>query len=236
MPQSPTLYPITQTLELNEEQKTLPLLSNYGIAIEDHCTWSLNANGRFTISSLWKQLRTKYPEVTWSKLVWFPANIPKCSVISWLGILNRLSAEDRLVLFGIKFTSCCSLCTGSESDDHLFFNCPFSTLVWNSILSKLNVDWPAKTWASWVIFLSSLVGKSLRSTVIKLAFAVYIYHIWIERNVRKSQNVSCSAEVVVHKICFMVRLWFLSLNTLPKGRHADWFISEWKLSPLSNVY
>lgn len=110
----------------------------------DRCRWSFTPCGHFTVSSLWDALRVHYPTVPWNKLVCFPAHVPKCSVISWLAILNRLYTEDRLVLFRIKSISCCSLCPDNESHDHLFFNCSYSTQVWNAIINKLN-----ETWSPW---------------------------------------------------------------------------------------
>ncbi|KAI8555161.1 hypothetical protein RHMOL_Rhmol05G0153200 [Rhododendron molle] len=44
-----------------------------------------------------------------------PGHIPKCSFITWLAIQDRLSIENRLVLFGIKANSQCSLCHGIAS-------------------------------------------------------------------------------------------------------------------------
>lgn len=186
-------------------------------------------DGKFTISSLWEKLRNQFPKVEWSQLIWFSAHIPKCSTITWLAILNRLSTEDRLVMFGIKSASYCSLCGGSESHDHLFFNCPYSASVWQSLCTKRNVDWSPKSWRDWITFLSSFKGKSLRSIVIRLVLTVSVYHIWIERNVRKFQNKLCSVEVVVHKICSIVRSRLLSLTPLPQGPQANWYNTEWNL-------
>lgn len=144
----------------------------------DFASQSLTPDGKFPISSLWENLRTQYPKLTWSHTVWFPAHIPKCSVVTWLAIQHRLSTEDRLVLFGIKSSSCCSLCGGSESHDHLFFNCPFSSQIWDSISTKLNVSWAPQSWANWVVLLSSFKGISLRVITIKLAFTVtHISHL-----------------------------------------------------------
>ncbi len=145
------------------------------------------------------------------------SHIPKRSFITWVAILNRLSIEDRLVIFGIKPSSYCSLCPSGESDDHLFFNCPFSTQVWNSILSRLHVMWPARSWTTLVTFLSKFKGKSLRDVVIRLAFTTSVYDLWIERNMRKFQNKSSAVEVVVHKISQMIRARLLSLPKLPQG-------------------
>lgn len=134
-------------------------------------------------------------------------------------------------MFGIKSASCCSLCVGSESQDHLFFNCPFSTSLSHSLCTKMNVDWSPKSRANWITSLSSVKGKSLRSVVIRLVFTVSVYHIWIKRNVRKFQNKSCSVERVVHKICSMVRSRLLSLTPLPQGPQAKRYTTEWNLSP-----
>lgn len=127
------------------------------------------------------------------------------------------------MMFGIKSASYCSLCGGSESHDHLFFNCPYSGSVWQSLCTKMNVDRSPKSWRDWITFLSSFKGKSLRSIVIRLVLTVSVYHIWIERNVRKFQNKLCSVEVVVHKICSIVRSRLLSLTPLPQGPQANWY-------------
>lgn len=130
-------FPITQTWELNEVRRQLPPLRD----ARDQIRWTLNPNGQFSIASLWEELREPFPKVAWHKTVWFTGHIPKCSFITWIAIKGRLSTEDRLVLFGLKPSSQCSLCTGSESHDHLFFNCVFSTQVWNAILARIEERW-----------------------------------------------------------------------------------------------
>ncbi|KAI8555357.1 hypothetical protein RHMOL_Rhmol05G0168500 [Rhododendron molle] len=119
-------FPMTQSPDLNDvrsELQAVPINNSIG----DRCTWTLTASGKFTISSLWEHLRKHFPDITWYQVVWFFGHIPRCSVISWMAILNRLSIEDRLVMFGMKSTSICSLCLGVESRDHLFFECPVAT-------------------------------------------------------------------------------------------------------------
>lgn len=222
-------FPITQTVELNEIRRSLPPLIPSRLSEPDHIRWTLNSNGKFTIASLWNKLRTPFPKVVWYKLVWFSANIPKCSFITWLAIQNRLSTADRLALFGLNHSQQCSFCAGSESHDHLFFNCPFSQQVWDTILSKLHVSWPSRDWAAWVSFLSNIKGKSIKAVITKLVFTVAVYHVWIERNMRKFQGQSCSSEVVVHKIYSMVRARLLSLSNL-QSFQADWVVNEWNIN------
>jgi hypothetical protein len=196
---------------------------------DKHC-WSLVSNGVFTISSLVDHLRTPFPKVSWHKCVWFPGHIPKCSFITWITIQNRLYTEDRLVLFGTKSISCCSFCSGSESHTHLFFNCPFSTSVWNQILNFVNISWHPRPWSNWIDLMVTIKGKSLKSLIIKLIFTASIYHIWIERNIRKFQNISCPASVVVGKIYSMVRHRLLSLGNLPTGSHSQELLAQWSIN------
>lgn len=114
-------FPINQTFKLNEVRNSLPHLPISGDSPVDNIVWTLSSNGKFTISSLWDNLKSQFPKVPWNHIVWFPGHIPKCSIITCITILNRLFSEDRLVMFGIKPSFCCFLCTDVESHDHLFF-------------------------------------------------------------------------------------------------------------------
>lgn len=75
---------ITQTIELNEIRNSLPPITVSGSSNPiDNIVWTLSSNGKFTVSSLWDHLRLHSPKVPWSH-VWFPAHIPKCSLINHL--------------------------------------------------------------------------------------------------------------------------------------------------------
>lgn len=138
--------------------------------MDDQQKWTLTANGEFTVSSLWNSLRTTYPKILWHRSVWFPGHIPKCSFISWVAIQERLYTEDRLVLFGTKSISCFSFCSSSESHDHLFFNCSYTSQVWTQILAKANVHWSPRSWTNWIDLLATIKGKSLKVTSNQIDF------------------------------------------------------------------
>ncbi|XP_058192101.1 uncharacterized protein LOC131309492 [Rhododendron vialii] len=186
-------------MELNEIRCSMPPLVQSRLNEADHVRWTLTSNGQFSIASLWDKLRTFVPRVMWHKLAWFSGHILKCSIVTWIAIQNRLSTADRLVLFGLNISPQCSLCPGGESHDHLLFNCPFSQQVWGAIQTKLHVSWPPRSWDDWVTLLSDVKGKSRRTLITKLVFTIVVYYIWIERNVRKFQNLSCTWEVVFRK-------------------------------------
>jgi hypothetical protein len=182
------------------------------------------------VSSLWNILRVPLPKVPWSSNVWFPSHIPKCSFITWLAIQGRLYTEDRLVLFGTKTASNCSFCTSNESHDHLFFNCPFTSQVWALLIARINIHWHPRTWVNWIALLATIKGKTLNALLIRLLFTTTVYHIWIERNVRKFQNTACSISGVVSKIHSVIRHRLMSLVNLPQGSQANCLLAQWDVA------
>jgi hypothetical protein len=186
-------FPITQTLELMEIKAQLPLLPSPIGDKEDHPKWTLTTNGEFTISSLWNHLRTHFPKVTWHKSIWFSGHIPKCSLISWVAIQNRLYTEDRLVMFGTKSISCCSFCNGSESHNHLFFNCPFTSQVWDQVLGLINVSWSARAWSCWIDHISTIRGRTLKNLITKLVFITSVYQVREESTQVSKHCMPCSS-------------------------------------------
>jgi hypothetical protein len=223
-------FPITQTWELNEIRSNLPSLIGPSQQC-DSCSWTLTKNGLFSIPSLWDKLRTPFHQVNWSHIIWFPAHIPRCSLISWLALQNRLATGDRLVTFGILHASVCSFCSDAETHDHLFFNCPFTKQVWDTVSLKSQLSWQPQPLASLVSLISIYKGKGLNSTLVKLSFTVTLYHIWIERNLRKFQNLQHPIPTVVEKICRDVRYKLMSLSTLPSGPQT--LRDSWNLSSLN---
>ncbi|XP_058198423.1 uncharacterized protein LOC131313945 [Rhododendron vialii] len=98
-------------------------------------------------------------------------------------------------------------------------------IIHNSKWSKLHVSWSSRTWNDWVSLLTNSKGKSLQTVITKLGFTITVYHVRIERNVRKFKGNPSTCEVVVHKICSMVRAGILSLPNLHQIQ-AD-HVNEW---------
>lgn len=62
----------------------------------------------FSTANTWNQIHPKKAKVDWCKFVWFTQGIPRYAFITWLAMLNRLSAGDRMKAWGI--TQGCTLC------------------------------------------------------------------------------------------------------------------------------
>ena len=96
-------------------------------------------------ASTWEQVRSRRHTVEWSRVIWFTQGVPWFTFITWLAVKNRLSTGDRMRQWGMVHS--CELCgERDETRDHLFFACPYSYTVWESLARRLignsiNPDW-----------------------------------------------------------------------------------------------
>lgn len=169
--------------------------------------------------------------VHWADLLWGPHNIPKASFVTWMAILGRLNTGDRLNLFGISQSPECVFCKDPcESHNHLFFNCPFSSKIWASILSKLDVSWPIVEWPDITKHMAlSVRGKSIKAIIIKLAFTCTVYHVWIARNNRVFRKDNVPEEIVLKSIVDMIRFRVMSMTNLARHTNDGWFLHTWRI-------
>ncbi|XP_039057118.1 uncharacterized protein LOC120200312 [Hibiscus syriacus] len=142
--------------------------------------------GTIYTRDIWEAVRDRKSKVSWHKIIWFPMHIPKFSMISWMAILDKLPTRDRLSRMGIVIDTQCVLCNeATESRNHLFVDCNFAKLLWNSILNLAHVHKPHLPWESMIEWACvEWRGKSLISILLKIAWTSYIYTIWEERNRR----------------------------------------------------
>ncbi|KAL4280117.1 hypothetical protein GQ457_03G014250 [Hibiscus cannabinus] len=145
-----------------------------------------NNHGAVTLKMIWESVRDKRPHVPWHRLVWGSFSIPKHSFIVWLGILDRLPTKDSLSKMGIDNDGKCLLCdSGNESRNHIFLECPYSRGIWEVILRSCIVHRTLLNWDDEILWASETwKGKSLVVTILKIAWVVFIYVVWEERNWR----------------------------------------------------
>ncbi|CAA7021156.1 unnamed protein product [Microthlaspi erraticum] len=167
----------------------------------------------FSSKSTWEQLRDHSPAVNWFKTVWFKEFVPRCSFITWLAVQNRLPTKDRLRNWGLNVPAACVLCiSGTETHDHLFFDCEFSRDIWRDLASRI--------WQNPPLDLSSVITWILQprpsphasaSVIIKLLFQAAVYLIWKERNSRIFKNISSTSGAIRVSVDRLIRDRLLSL-------------------------
>ena len=141
---------------------------------------------KYKVTIVWRAIWPKMDKVFWYKLVWTTLVVPKHAFITWLAILNRLPTKDRLKSWGMDVNGTFVLCKNEEETrDHLFFGCNFSRQIWKKVLQICGYSRETSSWTGelqWAI--QMLKGKSLNSTILRLAWNLVIYFTWRERNVR----------------------------------------------------
>ncbi|XP_038998773.1 uncharacterized protein LOC120124090 [Hibiscus syriacus] len=113
-----------------------------------------------------------------------------------MAILDRLPTRDRLQRMGIITTGDCVLCNDAlETRSHLFFECPTASNLWEIILQHNGLKKSISSWEDMIVWAcNSWKGKSLISTILKLAWCAKIYVLWEERNRRIFQGRSRSTD------------------------------------------
>lgn len=110
----------------------------------DKPIWTIAQSGTFVSADTCDYSRKKKATVNWWPLVWHPHTILKHAFILWLAIQNRLTTGDRMLTWGFKGDiNCVFYRNGTESRDHLFFLCGFSSWIWKTCMQRCNIlDFP----------------------------------------------------------------------------------------------
>ena len=111
----------------------LPSKVSYNLKYKDAAKWTITSSGYHSCAATYNEIRVKELEVDRWKFLWFQLAIPRHSFIGWLAIKNKLTTTDRLAKWGHTGNTLCVFCRGCiESQDHLFFVCPFARRIWIS--------------------------------------------------------------------------------------------------------
>ena len=108
---------------------------------EDQITWTLTANGIFSVKSIYNVMIINdigYPH----KFMW-KARIPqKIKIFLWLTLRNSILTKDNLVRSGWKGSVKCDFCGDVGTVDHLFIFCLFGAYcnVHIVLLRNLNLS------------------------------------------------------------------------------------------------
>ncbi|GAV92760.1 zf-RVT domain-containing protein, partial [Cephalotus follicularis] len=111
-------------IDLQRRTHDIPISST-----PDRIFWD-KVGGSFSTSRAWDGIRTVSNKVSWHSLVWHPQKIPKHAFCLWLALRGAHRTRDKLVSIGVVQSAMCTFhCGLLESNDHLFFQCPYSMKV-----------------------------------------------------------------------------------------------------------
>ncbi|XP_039027150.1 uncharacterized protein LOC120160903 [Hibiscus syriacus] len=122
--------------------------------------------------------------------------------------LDRLATKERLNRMGIIIDCHCIFCGAVlETRNHLFFDCSVAASLWSGVYLLNGLRFRHPSWDAlfaWVA--ASWKGKSLLTSIIKIASNALIYTIWQERNKRLFQGRSSTVEEMFYAIKEIVGL------------------------------
>ena len=119
---------------------------------------------------------------------------------------------DRLTFLDVD--EACVLCVGNmESEAHLFFLCPLSSLVWSHIRDWLGITRRMSTISSALKWIKKEArGSSGRAKAKKVALACTVYQIWNARNRSRFEGLVQEVEPIVFKIKLHIYKTLFSLD------------------------
>ncbi|GFS37427.1 phytochrome and flowering time regulatory protein [Actinidia rufa] len=141
-------------------------------------------NGKFQSRLAYEFFRPRNAKLTWPKLVWHAAIIPRHSFILWLGLKDRLLTKNKLRDY-IEDQSCPLCSAQNETLNHLFFQCTFGKQIWANIKSWLGISramQSLKATVKWLI--KEARGTGFPAKIKRIGIACMVYSIWEARNKR----------------------------------------------------
>lgn len=152
---------------------------------EDSISWlgPLQVKQVFSVNVAWRTLEDRGPYVSWYKVVWNKAFIPKHALCIWMACHKRLPTQDRISQWkhdppDLK----CVFCDGViESHNHLFFGCRYSLKIWKSVKKDWNLLACPDAWDD-ILSLWNTGAWRAWSTLQRVAISATVYHVWMERN------------------------------------------------------
>ena len=169
----------------------------------------------------------------WKK-VWHPDCIPKVNSFIWLLLHNKILTAENLQKRGISGPSRCSLCNcDEETISHLFLQCNFSQLVWQSVLPPgMALNLPASISQLFVEWSKHLPGSMNKiPTLQRLWDSIpknLCWQLWLARNkaIFKEQK-AVSARVAAKTIGMIVEKFASNNISLPDNVTAHHPYFEW---------
>ncbi|XP_074271667.1 uncharacterized protein LOC141595602 [Silene latifolia] len=157
--------------------------------------WSANLKG-YSIREGYEWLRNKQPKKEWVQLVWNNWNFPKHALISWLVMNQGLNVKAKLFRFCHCPDKDVVSVIGTETQEHLFFDCLYSRQVLSLIEQwcgfKIAVDSYASSGRS--------AGARLKRHTHYLFWSSCFYHIWSQRNNSRVNLILTRPETLVVQI------------------------------------
>ncbi|GKC17182.1 homeodomain-like protein [Tanacetum coccineum] len=194
----------------------------------------------FSVRNVWEVIRPRGAEVGWFRIVWFPHCVPRQAFHLWLAMRKKTQDKPRPWDVGLDVDlnrirySFCDL--EPDSHDHLFFECSFSSQVWNYVRHLADMDLIHPIFQYIVAHLQPMSNKrTVKSILGRLIFAASSYFIWIEHNNSLFKKIRRPPEEIRDLIMVTVHLKLMSFRFKNKD-NVSRLLARWKMPRNFRLY
>jgi hypothetical protein len=152
---------------------------------KDIFVWGLTNSGQYTVNSLYLDLindDTKYLK----KYIWKMKVLLKIKIFMWFLDRKEILTKDNIIWRNWVGRESCCFCDGKESMQHLFFDCPFTKIIWRIIHMTFGLSPPKNITNLFVNWLKGIPKKELIK--IRVGVCAVIWTTWNIRNVLSLTN------------------------------------------------
>lgn len=109
---------------------------------QDVFGWKLTTSGLFSVKSMYADMMNGHT-VFLRKYIW-KIKVPlKIKIFMWFLYKKVILTKDNLAKRNWNGCKKCTFCDADESINHLFFDCPFTRLIWRTIQYTFNIPPPS---------------------------------------------------------------------------------------------
>lgn len=131
-------------------------------------------------------MREKHHVQEWHKGIWFKHYTPKYSFLTWLAVKDRLSTGSRMLHWNVSVDISCVFCKEPlETIEHLFFECPYSKQIWESMAKGVLREKYTERWEEILRLIVSSNHNKLQLFTTRYMLQSAVHSIWCERNRRR---------------------------------------------------
>ena len=141
---------------------------------------------KFSTHVTWQLTRAPGAQCTWSRGIWFSQTNPKFAFMAWLALRDRLTTMDRVSNWSQDVDTACVLCkNATETKKHIFFECSFSSRIWETITKGILLNIYSTSWDDIIRLITNQFMDKKKRFALRYAFQTALYMIWTERNKRR---------------------------------------------------
>lgn len=147
--------------------------------------------------------------------IWKIPILPKIQMFLWRAVSGALAVAERLNSRGLGVDTMCKLCQGgSETINHVLYQCSVATRVWSDARNRLPVASLQRSLEENLVFVFNLMEDKSRPQTLVRFVPWMLWSVWKNKNSIVYAETQESMERLLRDMVNEVDQWFL-LNTAP---------------------